>query len=349
MLDKNNRHMTTDSRPSSAGIPVVRAHRRKGRRFAWPIVKVESKGWTGVDAGPDGVLVGVSVRQRARAGASPQVVKCARSALGEPGAEALAALAHRVSVSGFPWTLPLKRGDYRMLVVPEPPVQAAEMDQSLRWVLGPMVDFPIEDASVAWLRIPTAEFQPDLAKQVYAVAAPKSAIDAQTALFEKAKLKLRAIDVRETAQRNIAALLEKKGEGLALLHVGPDGVTITFTFGGELYLDRFIEQPLDRIVSADRAGQQKIFERLTLQVLRSVELLGRNFPFLRVDRFVLAPLPAPMGLFEHLAQNLPAPVELLDLASVFDLSRTPELRAPENQSRYFVALGAALRGVRKEP
>jgi MSHA biogenesis protein MshI len=318
-------------------------------RFASPIVKVGAKGWTAVDAGPDGALVGVSVRYGTRAGARPKVVKCARSASGAPGAKALAELAHRVSVSGFPWTLPLKRGDYRLLVVPEPPVLAGEMDQSLRWVLGSMVDFPIDEAGVAWMHIPTTEFQPDLTKHIYAVVAPKSAVDAQTALFQKAKLKLRAVDVRETAQRNIAALLEKKGEGLALLHVGPDGVTITFTFGGELYLDRFIEQPLDKIVSADRAGEQKIFERLTLQVLRSIELLSRNFPFLRVDRVVLAPLPAPMGLHEHLSQHLPAPVELLDLASVFDLSRTPELRAPEHQARYFVALGAALRGVRKEP
>jgi len=35
------------------------------------------------------------------------------------------------------------------------------------------------------------------------------------------------------------------------------------------------------------------------------------------------------------------------LASVFDLSLTPELRAPENQARYFCALGAALRGMGK--
>ena len=50
-----------------------------------------------------------------------------------------------------------------------------------------------------------------------------------------------------------------------------------------------------------------------------------------------------------LAQNLPVPVELLDLANVFDLSRTPELKSPENQARYFVALGAALRGAGTKP
>ena len=67
-----------------------------------------------------------------------------------------------------------------------------------------------------------------------------------------------------------------------------------------------------------------------------------------VGRIVLAPLPTPLGLLDYLAQNLPVPVELLDLANVFDLSRTPELKAPENQARYFVALGAALRGTRDQ-
>ena len=63
----------------------------------------------------------------------------------------------------------------------------------------------------------------------------------------------------------------------------------------------------------------------------------------------MAPLPAPIGLRDYLAQNLPVQVELLDLASVFDLSLTPELRTPENQARYFCALGAALRGMGKQP
>ena len=316
-------------------------------QFEWPIIQVGSKGWTAVDVGPDGALVGVSVRRGSRAGARPQVVKCARSV--HDGAEALAELARRVSVSGFPYTLPLKRGDYQMLVIPEPPVLASEMERSLRWTLGSMVEYPIDEANVAWMRIPTAEFQPNRVKHIYAIVSRQSVAKEQIVLFQKAKLNLRAIDVRETAQRNIAALLEKKGEGLGLLSVGPTGVTITFTFGGELYLDRFIELSPDELAAADAAERQKIFERIALQVLRSVDFISRNFSFMPVDRLVLAPLPAAMaGLRDYLAQNLSVQVETLDLAAVFDLSLTPELRAPENQSRYFVALGAALRGMGKK-
>jgi MSHA biogenesis protein MshI len=66
---------------------------------------------------------------------------------------------------------------------------------------------------------------------------------------------------------------------------------------------------------------------------------------MRIGRIVMAPLPAPIALREHLAQNIAEPVEILDLASVFDFSLTPELASDETQARYFIALGAALRGV----
>ena len=314
-------------------------------QFKWPIINLGEKGWTAVDVGADGSTVGVSVRRDT--GARPKVLESARSTSG--GAEALAELARKISVAGFAWTLPLARGDYKILVVPEPPVLAAEVERSLRWTLGAMVDFPIDEANVAWMNIPTAEFQPNRPKHIYAIVARKSVLDEQAAMFHKAKLKLGAIDVRETAQRNIAALLEKAGEGLCLLSVGLSGVTITFTMGGELYLDRFIDQPLDEIIAADEAGRQNIFERIALQLSRSVDFISRNFSFMPVGRIVLAPLPTPLGLLDYLAQNLPVPVELLDLANVFDLSRTPELKAPENQARYFVALGAALRGAGTKP
>ncbi len=314
----------------------------------WPsLFKSSVKGWSAVDVGPDGLLVGVSVRPGAQAGARPQVVKCGQvtgAALVDAG---LAGLARKISVGGFPWTVPLARNDYRILVVAEPPVLAAEMDRSLRWTLGPMVDFSIDEANLVWMKIPTAEFQPNRAKHLYAIVAQRSVVQQQVALFAQAKLALRAIDVRETAQRNIAALLEKKGEGLGLLSMGPHGVTITFTFGGELHLDRFIELSLAELLAADAPGQQKFFERIALQVSRSVDFIQRNNSFMPVERIMLAPLPAQIGLHDYLSQNLSVRVEALDLASVFDLSLTPELALPENQSRYLMALGAALRGVRK--
>jgi MSHA biogenesis protein MshI len=197
------------------------------------------------------------------------------------------------------------------------------------------------------MRIPTAQFQPTREKQLYAIVARRSLVANQAAMFEKARLQLKAVDIRETALRNIAVLLEKKNEGLGMLTVEPAGVSATFTYRGELYLDRFIAQSIEEVVSGDAQRREKFFDRVTQQVYQSMELVTRTHPFITVDRIVVGPSPFPLELGVHLAGKLPVPVQLLDLAAVFDLSAVPQLAKPDQQAQYLVALGAALRGMRK--
>jgi MSHA biogenesis protein MshI len=287
----------------------------------------------------------VSVRAGRRGAEKPKVLKCAESSSVAMGVQALEEVAGKLGGASR-WTCPLARGDYQMLVLPEPPVLESEMQASLRWSLAPMIDFPTDQAAIAWMRIPTAEFQPASEKQIYAIVTREALAQEQATLFKNAKVPLKAVDVRETALRNIAALLEKKGEGIGLITVGATGVATTFTFNGELYLDRFIAQPLDEILAGDEQRQHKFFDRVAQQVQQSIELITRSHPFISVGRIVVAPLPAPMALVSYLAGKLPLPVQALDLAAVFNLSGIPELSKPANQSRYLVALGAALRGSR---
>jgi MSHA biogenesis protein MshI len=312
----------------------------------WPMFGPGSHGWTAFDAAADGTFAAASVRTSRYPAGKPQVLQCAQSSGTAMGAHAIEELIAKVGAAGFPCTLALPRGGYQMLVVPEAPVLQSEMEASLRWSLASMVEFPVDEAVVAWMRIPTAEFQPEREKQLYAIVSRQSVIDEQAAYFKNVKPALKAIDVRETALRNIAALLEKKGEGLGLLTVGNTGISTTFTFKGELYLDRFIAQPLEEMLTGDAQRRQKFFDRVAQQVYQSMELITRSHPFISIERMVLGPMPAPLALGEYLAGKLPLPVQNLDLSSIFDLSGVPELSKPVNQARYLVALGAALRGIR---
>ena len=311
--------------------------------FSW-VKKGGSAGWTGVDPSPEG-MCGASVRMPGAAGGKPQVVKC--GALSEPvfGAAALARLARKIAVPHFQWTLPLERGDYKIVVLPEPAVRPAEMADSVRWSLGALLDYPVEEASVDWMLIPTLKQLPRRQQDIYAVATRHEVIRQRAGTFRQARIPLNAVDIRETAQRNIAALLEMPGEALGMLSVNTQGVQITFTFEGELYLNRFIEAPLATAVEGDAESRARMFERITLEVQRSLDFLHRTLSFMQIGRIVMAPSAVPIALREHLAQNIAEPVEMLDLASVFDFSLTPELAQEENQARYFVALGAALRGM----
>jgi MSHA biogenesis protein MshI len=280
-----------------------------------------------------------------RDGAKPAVLRC--GTMGEPefGMGGLIQLAKKIAVPKFQWTLPLPRGDYKIIVVRQPAVKAAEMADAVRWSLGSVLEYPVQEASVDWMPIPTGNYAPERQEHLYAVVAQNEVIQQKVGVFQQAKVILNAVDVRESAQRNIATLLAKPGEALGMLSVSAQGVLITVTFEGSLYLDRFIEASLASAVAGDDESRTRLFERISLQVQRSLDFVSRTLPFMTIDRIVLGPLPAPIALREYLSQSITVPVETLDLANLFDLSLTPELTTEENQARYFVALGAALRGM----
>jgi MSHA biogenesis protein MshI len=309
--------------------------------FASKFFSGRAEEWTGVDLGADGRYYAARVRPGKGKGL-PAVAKCARSSSVAVGEQALAELA---DVGGTAWTLPLARGDYQMMIVPEPPVSDREMEASLRWSLASMVDFPMDDAVLSWMRIPAIHQEAAREKQLYVIVTRRNTVDEQAALFRGADLPLKAVDIRETALRNVAALLERNGEAVGLVTVGQSGVTATFTYRGELYLDRFMAQALPDIVEGDSARQQRFFARIVQQLMQSIELLTREYPFITVGRIVVAPQPKLPELAENLHGKLGVPVEELNLARVLDLSTAPELQDLQAQSDYLGAIGSALRGV----
>ena len=307
--------------------------------------KLKEVGWTAVGVTADG-LYGVSVLAPTVPKGRPQVVACGSVPGGLMDAESLAKLSRSISVPGCPWVVTLGRDAYKILVVAEPPVKADELDQSVRWAISTMIDFPVGDADVAWMKIPTQASQPNRPPHLYVVATRHDHVAEHTATFKQAKIPLQAVDVCETAHRNIAALVERPAEGVALLALGTDGVQLTVTFQGELYLDRYVKETMFG-PGIDDVARERVSERVVLQVQRSLDFVNRTLPFIDLNRVVLAPLPGNLGLRDYFAENLPVSVEDLDLAAVFDLSKTPELSRQENQANYLVALGAALRFTNK--
>lgn len=303
---------------------------------------IRDREWNAVELAPDGRFVAASV-SAPKGSHKPKVHACMRSSGVSMGTQALQEIANRLP--HVSWTSVLSRDDYQMMVMPEPPVLDSEMQSSLRWSLSSMIDFPIAEASLAWMRIPTAEFDSAADKQVYAVVARRAIVEERSALFRGAGIKLGAVDVRETALRNIASLASRDGTGIGLVSLSKSGVSTIFTYRGELYLDRFIAQPIEEI-SGDEQRRKRFLERLTSQVAQSLELMGRSYPFFTVSRLLIAPSEQDLGLAHWLGEVLTVPVEKLNLESVFDISSVPELVTASHQAVYLVALGAALRGMK---
>ena len=232
--------------------------------------------------------------------------------------------------------------DYQMLAVEAPNVQPEELKMAVRFRLKDMLDFHIDDATIDVLDIPADKNAAVRAHSMFAVAARNAIIEARQKLFAAAKINLSVIDIPEMAQRNFSAMLEPEGRGLAMLSFNEDGGLLTVTFGAELYLSRRIDVSIEQIKESDADKRNASFDRITLELQRSLDHFDRQFHFVTVSKLVLGPLPT-TALHDYLSSNLYMPVDALDLASLLDLSKTPELAGLDTQQRYFLTLGAALR------
>src|SRR5687768_4207337 len=236
----------------------------------------------------------------------------------------------------------LGAGEYDMLMVEAPNVPRGEMKSALRWKVKDLVDYPIVEATVDFLDIPA---EPGAAAgrshQVYAVLARNALIQARVAQFENAGVGLQAIEIPETAQRNIAALYEEAGRGAALAYFGRDWGLLTITHAGELYLSRRLDVGVDALAGDPDGEEGGPLERVALEIQRTLDHFERQFRHVAVGKLLLAPTGRATRLAEILRARFELPVEAIDLAEVLDFGD----RAPDaaTQWRLFHHFGAALR------
>ncbi|WP_371867293.1 agglutinin biogenesis protein MshI [Duganella lactea] len=236
----------------------------------------------------------------------------------------------------------LNGGEYQLLMVDAPNVPQDELKTAVRWRLKDMLDFHIDDATIDVLDIPVDTGAASRGHSMFAIAARNVLIQSRQALFSEVKLDLNLIDIPEMAQRNISALLETEGRGLAMLSFDADGGLLTITYKAELYLSRRIDVTLAQLLEHDAGRQHALFDKITLELQRSLDHFDRQFSYVNVLKLMLAPTVAE-GLHAHLATNLYMPVAAMTLDDVFDLSKVPALQAVAQQQRFFLTLGAALR------
>ena len=268
-----------------------------------------------------------------------------RAALWQAGAKPAAGLEklnRDLQAASYRCTTLLGAADYQLLSLEAPNVPPEELKTAVGWRLKDMLDFPLADATIDVFDSPPDQNAPVRGKSVFAVAARNSAVSQRQACYTAAKTGLSIIDIPEMAQRNIAALLETPGRGLAMLSFDADGGLVTVNFIAELYLSRRIDVKLAQLVDGSDDQKQQYYDKITLELQRSFDHFDRQFHFINVIRLVLAPTGAD-GLHGYLADNLYMPVEVLDLAAVFEFADVPQLQDAGGQARFFLTLGAALR------
>lgn len=236
----------------------------------------------------------------------------------------------------------LSQGEYQILSVETPGVPQEELKTAVRWLLKDMLDYHVDDATIDVLDIPVDKNAPARKAMMYVIAARNQLVSQRQALFDGVQINLKVIDIPELAQRNIAGLIAPAGRGLALLYFDQNGSSLTIVFNGELYLARRLDINLAQLGVADSEQQSNLFEKITLELQRTFDHIDRQYNFISLAKLVLAPATSEMVVLSaYLANNLYIPVETLDLSDAFEL--TPELQDIEQQTRFWMSLGAAIR------
>lgn len=256
----------------------------------------------------------------------------------EPTAR-LGALRKRLKLDAYRTVALLRGGDYQLLQTEAPAVPRAEWKEALRWKLKDLLDFPVAEAIFDVLDIPTEQYAPTRPRSAFVVVARRPLVAERIAPFPAAGLRLAALDVPETAQRNVAALFEEENRGLACLAFDDASALLTVNFHGELYASRRIEVSPAQIAAADPERRAQLFERVALEAQRTLDSFDRQYGFITVSRLLVAVRPELEGMYEVLAANLYVPLAAMDLSQVLESDADPAKLAG-----CLHAIGAALRG-----
>jgi MSHA biogenesis protein MshI len=211
-----------------------------------------------------------------------------------------------------------------------------ELKLAVSWKLKDLIDYPVEQATIDVVNIPPDPSNTKRQQHIFAISANNQQLAEVTNQLIEAGINLQAIDALVFAQRNIASLLEEENRGLAMLSFNSSGGLLTFTSGGELYHARRIE--------IDKARTKTAFETISLELQRSLDHFDSQFPYITINKLLLAPFDLRDAFCEHLRNYINLPIVKFELSDIFEFDAAIELGDLNRQASLMPVLGAALRG-----
>ena len=279
-----------------------------------------------------------------RSGAKPAITAWVSQPLNLDADDAVQAFANEHRLNARHCVAVLNRTEYQLLQVEAVKVLPAELKQAVRWSIKDLLDFPVETATIDVLEIPFDSASPLQPRFMLAIAAPNDVIKERINRFiDSTPTGLEVIDIAETGQRNIAALLEQQNRGLALLSFNEEGGLLTFTAGGELYHSRQLDVTAGQLQTKDEDRRLVAYERVVLDLQRTLDNFEQKFSYVAVNRLLVAPVGMRDELVGFLKSNLSLQVDTFELSDIFNVAGVPQLADVDMQSRAFALLGVALR------
>jgi len=241
-------------------------------------------------------------------------------------------------------------GEYSVLSVDAPDVPPNELRAAVRWQIKDLIDFHIDDAVIDVFDAPGNGAHSQKNK-LYVVASRTSTVRTHVDQLQNADINLTTIDIPELVLRNIIARLPENDAGVAMIYLTRKQGLVVVARQSTLYFARTLDlgyeylnqhaNENDSLAHEDSTANNTEFDRLVLEIQRSLDYYDRYFSQPPVGRLVLAPTEVPIpGLAEHLNNALGLSVRHLDITEIIDCD-TP--LSESQQAHCLPAIGAVLR------
>lgn len=292
--------------------------------------------------------MGVTVATLSSGEDKPQLKVCDFS-LWEEGVEHEKLLAQKVrefSLGKHDCTTVMGLGEYSVLSIDAPDVPPAELRAAVRWQVKDLIDFHIDDAVIDVFDAPASAAHGQQNK-LYVVVSKLSAVRERVDHLQDAEANLTTIDIPEMVLRNIMACLPENEAGVAMVYLTRERGLIVVARQSTLYFARTLDIGFQYLNQGGNDGSglslenNAAFDKLVLEVQRSLDYYDRYFAQPPVAGLVLAPTEEPIaGLDEYINQALGLSVRHLDLGEIVDCE-SPLSTA--QQAHCLPAIGAVLR------
>jgi len=226
--------------------------------------------------------------------------------------------------------------DYTVLSVEAPDVPPDELRAAVRWQIKDLIDFHIDDAVIDVFDAPPSGAS-GRQTMLYVVVSRISRVRERIERLQAAEANLTTIDIPELVLRNVTARLPEDETGVAFVYLTRERGLLVITRQSTLYFARTLEMGFASFADGDTSQ----YDRLVLEVQRSLDYYDRYFVQPAVAGLVLAPCEAPLpGLSDYLHDALGLAVRSLDLHEIIACDHEMDIAA---QARCLPAIGAALR------
>ncbi len=244
----------------------------------------------------------------------------------------------------------MELGEYSILSIEAPDVPPNELRAAVRWQVKDLIDFHIDDAVIDVFDAPgnSAHSQK---KKLYVVASRTSTVRKHVDQLQNADINLTTIDIPELVLRNITSRLPENEAGVAMIYLTRERGLVVVARQSTLYFARTLDlgyEYLNQSISnnTDLNPESNIanntgFDRLVLEIQRSLDYYDRYFSQPPVAGLVLAPTETPIpGLTEYLHSALGLSIRNLDINEIVDCASP---LSEYQQAHCLPAIGAILR------